>query len=310
MSPLPPIDGIVSQHNPTKSGAARFNEVLAQRLGVPLVDIDDEALDDLRCPLVSLKFAELDREQTGHLADALRGDGSWRALQLFLHEYSGLPLENELIRRAERVLCGNREIERQVRTLNPRREGLWAPGLILDTRRFEPVAISVFSFGMAHKIRTAMYRRLKRLLDGSGQSYALYFSNAHHETATLEDALVVQEEMHAIFPEGLYFMGNLSDVAVYNYLLQTTFFAAFFPKGARANNSSLSSAMEHGAVIITNLDEHSPPHLRHLETVIDINRCEELPLDPALLGRISTAAVQAARSLSWERLTERVRNRD
>ena len=87
--------------------------------------------------------------------------------------------------------------------------------------------------------------------------------------------------MREIFPRRLYFMGHLSDVAVYNQLLDTTFFAAFFRDGARANNTSLASAMEHGAVVITNLDEHSPPELRHMDNVIDIERCDELPDGPA-----------------------------
>ena len=35
--------------------------------------------------------------------------------------------------------------------------------------------------------------------------------------------------MHEVFPS-LYFLGNLSDVAVYNQLREATFFAAFFPR--------------------------------------------------------------------------------
>ena len=55
--------------------------------------------------------------------------------------------------------------------------------------------------------------------------------------------------------------------------------AAFFPSGVRANNGTVAAAMEHGAVVITNLDEFSPPEFVHMHNVVDINRCEELPLE-------------------------------
>jgi len=160
---------------------------------------------------------------------------------------------------------------------------------------------------MAHKVRTDMFERLRRLLEATGRSYALYLSNANHETATLDDARLVYEEMQRTFPRGLYFMGNLSDVAVYNHLVQATFFAAFFREGVRANNTTVASAMEHGAVVITNLDEHSPPYLRHLDNVIDIERCDVLPDDPLELRRISVRAMETSRTLSWDRLVEVVR---
>ena len=160
---------------------------------------------------------------------------------------------------------------------------------------------------MAHKIRTDMFRRLKALLDGTGESYALYLSNANHETATIEDAQLVYEEMHEIFPNRLYFMGNLSDVAVFNSLLDMTFFAAFFPGGVRANNTSVASAMEHGAVVITNLDAQSPPYLVHMENVVDVNQVDALPQDPLALRRLSVGAMETARRYDWSALANTLR---
>ena len=46
---------------------------------------------------------------------------------------------------------------------------LWSPGLILDERPFPTPEVTVFSFGMAHKIRTDLFERLRDLLDASGQ---------------------------------------------------------------------------------------------------------------------------------------------
>ena len=159
---------------------------------------------------------------------------------------------------------------------------------------------------MAHKIRTDLFRRLRELLDASGRSYALYVSAANHETTRMKDAHLIFDEMHELFGETLFFLGNLSDVAVYNYLRSSTFFASFFLGGVRANNGSVAAAMEKGAVVVTNLDEHSPPEFVHMDNLIDIGRCTELPLDPAELARISARAVETGRDRGWGRLVERL----
>src|SRR5439155_24748105 len=124
---------------------------------------------------------------------------------------------------------------------------------------------------------------------------------------SMRDAQVVFEEMRRIFASRLYFLGNLSDIAIHNYLEQTTFFAAFFIGGVRANNTSVASAMERGAVVITNLDHYSPPEFIHLDNVIDIHQCEELPSDPLVLRRISVRAMETARERGSERLVDSLR---
>lgn len=298
---LLPIDSVVTHHQDGfRSGVARFNELLAQHLGVPLVALD--GLASTTCPLLSFKVGELGPDRS--LVEAyIREPRSW---ELFLHSYDDLPLERELVAGAQRVNCGNQEIEARVASLAKSHQTVWTPGLLLDDRRYRPAEISVFSFGMAHKIRTDMFRRLRSLLDVSGRSYVVYVSAANHETASLKDAEVVFEEMHAIFPDRLYFLGNLSDVAVSNYLRDSTFFAAFFQGGVRANNTSVASALERGSVVITNLDEFSPPELIHMETVIDIERCEQLPEDPLVLRRLGVRAMEIGRERSWEGLQTRL----
>lgn len=302
------LDSVVGHHvNPFRSGVARFNELLSGALQVRLVALGSPALETVEMPLLSFKVGELDADaeaQAAALLDRL-GDGGW---QLFLHDLADHPLQRRLVAGASRVWCGNDEIVARLRDDRPDAVGLWAPGLVLDDRRFEPAAISVFSFGMAHKLRIDKYQQLKGLLDSSGRSYAIYISNANHETSTIEDAQLVYEEMHRVFPRGLYFMGNMSDVAVFNHLQDTTFLAAFFRHGARANNTSIQSAMEHGAVVITNLDEHSPPNLVHLENVIDINQCDALPLDQLTLRRISVAAMETAADRTWDKLAAAMRD--
>ena len=97
---------------------------------------------------------------------------------------------------------------------------------------------------MAHKIQTERFRRLRELLDASGRSYAVYVSAANHETSSLEDAEARLPARCTRSSRAFYFLGNLSDVAVYNELRRATYFAAFFPTGARANNTSVAAAME------------------------------------------------------------------
>lgn len=290
------LDAVVTHHRDGyRSGVARFNELLAHALGVPLLGLDD--LASARYPFLSFKVREMSAEEAALVAGTIGGVERW---QVYLHEFAGLPLEHELVRGADRVLCGNLEIAAAVEGMNDAVEPVWSPGLIQDARPFPQAEISVFSFGMAHKIQTDKFQQLGRMLEQSGKSYALYVSAANHETASLRDAEVVFDEMHALFPERLYFLGNLSDVAVVHYLRESTYYAAFFPQGVRGNNSSVASAMHYGAVVITNLDEFSPAEFRHLENVIDINQCTSLPTDPDLLRAIGEGARETALTRDWD----------
>jgi hypothetical protein len=297
------IEAVVSDHmNPFRSGVARFNELLAERLNVPFVGLEEGA--SCRRPLLSFKASELDEDGVAIVTEALAG---WTP-DVFLHEFCGSELEARIIRSSRRVLAGNRAISRQVGTLHDHVDELWTPGLIVEDRRIGPAELTVFTFGMAHKIRTSMFARLRELLEASGRSYALRVSAANHETATLRDAQVVFDEIHAIFPDRLYFLGNLSDLAIVDELERATFYAAFFEGGVRANNTSVASAMERGAVVITNLDDASPPEYRHMENLIDLAATAELPRDPLVLKRISVGAMETARRRDWAALVDRITN--
>jgi hypothetical protein len=296
------ISAVVTHHrNPFRSGVARFNELLAEQLGVPFMGLADA--EGLTSPLLSFKVSELGED--GALVERLMA--GWDAPQLFLHELCDSPLERALIAAATRVHAGNADIATRLRDRHPDVREAWTPGLIVTDARIAPAEWTVFSFGMAHKIRTDEFRRLQKLLDASGRSYAIRVSAANHETATLRDAEVVFDEMHAIFPDRLYFLGNLSDLAIVDELSRATFFAAFFRPALRANNTSVASAMERGAVVVTNLDEHSPPELRHMDNLLDISQLEALPVDPLVHARIGMRAMETGRERSWEQLVERLR---
>ncbi|OAI38841.1 hypothetical protein AYO39_03425 [Actinobacteria bacterium SCGC AG-212-D09] len=292
--------------NPFASGVVRFNELLAGELGVPMRSLFDAETGLAGRPLFSFKVSELSTEERPRFESML--DARAEPYEVYLHDWGGSELELRLLRDAARVHCGNAEVHERVARVAPTATLLWTPGLLQDRRVFTPAEVQVFSFGMAHKIQTTLFRRLRRLLDETGRSYVVYVSTATHETKSIRDAQAVFEEMHEIFPERLFFMGNLSDVAVYNQLRVATFFAAFFPQGVRANNTSVAAALEFGSVILTNLDRHSPPELRHMDNVIDINRCESLPDDPLALRRISVRAMETARERGWEQLAARLRH--
>ena len=285
--------------DPFRSGVARFNARLAAGLAVPVVALTDPAAREAQLPLISCKLSQLDPEAEQAIREIQP------PFRLLLHEVAPGPLETELIERAECVLCANAEVEEHVQALGGDTRLVFAPGMLDDRRELPAPDITVFSFGMAHKLQPEMFGRLRELLEASGRSYALFFSHASHEAATAEDEEAVALEMRALFPgDTLFYLGNLSDVAVYNAIRATTYFASFFPRGMRANNTSIWTAMEGGAVVITNLDGHSPPELVHGQNMLDITRLQQLPLENRDLDKISAAARDTAGQHSWQRLLE------
>jgi hypothetical protein len=301
------IDCIAGYHlNPWTCGIAKFNAILARHLELPVVGIGSNALENFRRPLLSLKLSEFSPEDATRLDRWMaRTDGQF---ELFLHDFASSDIERRLLTAAARVYCGNRELSHTLSPFRPDIIELFCPGTLLNPQRFQRTELSVFTFGMAHKIRVPLYRRLRELLEATGKSYAVYVSTALHENTSFDDAFVVRfEELQSIFNGQVYFMGYLSDTAVFNQLADCTFLAAFFEKGLRANNTSVNAAMECGCAVITNLDEHSPHGLLHMRNIIDINRCDRLP-DSAQAEAIGRAAREIAHAdYGWEQLVAQLR---
>jgi len=301
------IDCIAGYHlNPWTCGIAKFNTILAKHLNVPVVGIRAVELGNYQRPLLSLKMSEFSEEDTADLdmwSQAHRGQ-----FDLFFHAFDGSAMEERLLKAAARVSVGNSELYRTLSAIRPDVEEMFCPGTLLNPQRFQRSEISVFTFGMAHKIRVPLYRRLRDLLDATGQSYSVYVSTALHENTSFDGSFVVRfEELQALFNGQVYFMGYLSDTAVYNHLMDCTYLAAFFEKGLRANNTTVNAAMESGCAVITNLDEHSPQGLAHMKNVIDINLCDKLP-DVDATQRIGRAAREIAHgTYSWEQLVAQLR---
>src|SRR5215216_2270862 len=302
------IDCIAGYHlNPFTCGIAKFNTILAKHLGVPVVGIRAAELRSFTRPLLSIKLNEF---TGGDAADL----GAWSSahdgqFELFLHAFDGTPIEQHLVSSAARVYCGNAQLYRELRPARPDIQELFCPGTLLNPMRFQRTELSVFTFGMAHKIRVPLYRRLRDLLDASGKTYSVYVSTALHENTSFDGSFVVRfEELQSIFGGQVYFMGYLSDTAVFNHLVDCTFVAAFFEQGLRANNTTVNAAMECGCAVITNLDEHSPAGLAHMKNVIDINVCDRLP-DLEQTQRIGRAAREIAHGqYGWDRLVSQLRS--
>jgi hypothetical protein len=301
------IDCIAGYHlNPWTCGIAKFNAILAKYLNVPVVGLRAVELGSHRRPLLSLKLSEFSSADAADLdlwASSRTGE-----FELFLHAFDATEVEQRLVAAAAKVYCGNSELFTELQTMRPDIQELFCPGTILNPQRFQRTELSVFTFGMAHKIRVPLYRRLHDLLEATGQSYSVYVSTALHENTSFDGSFVVRfEELQSIFNGQVYFMGYLSDTAVFNHLMDCTFLAAFFEKGLRANNTTVNAAMEVGCAVITNLDQHSPVGLSHMHNVIDINLCERLP-DAEQTQRIGRAAREIAHGqYGWDQLVAQLR---
>jgi len=287
-------------------GIAKFNLLLGRKMGLPFYNLYDPAMANFKAPLLSVKLGEFTSEDLAALPAWMDRWSQSGGYAVFLHGYDGTPLEDELLRRARTVYCGNQALHERLLPLNPETHSLWCPGTNMSNHLFEKTELTIFSFGMAHKLKTEKYYRLKDLLDKTGKTYSIMLSTALHEGTSFDESFIeVFNEMTVIFGERVYFLGYLSDQAVFNYLRQADYFAAFFDSGLRANNTSVNAALEAGVVVITNLDEYSPNSLNHLVNIIDINAADILPTDVDKLEEIRQAAkLVGGRELGWSLLIE------
>jgi hypothetical protein len=251
--------------------------VLADKLGVPVVSLF-QLRPDAGVPLLSIKFSEMTLPHRTTFGNPAWIDDLPSGFGVFFHDFAGDADEVAMVERAAAVLGGNAELCERLRHHRSDVIEAFCPGTLdLDPRVTQP-ALKVFTFAMAHKVRAAPYQRLNGLLRGTGLDYALYVSTALHEDMSFDEAVGgAFDGIREVFDGPVHFLGFLSDEAVATELARCAFLAAFFPSGCRANNTTVNAALAAGVSVVTNLDEWSPPYLRHGETVIDIDRCERLP---------------------------------
>jgi len=303
------MDCVLGYHlTPFTCGIARFNDALGRELNIPVLSLFAPEASGFGHVLLSIKLSEFNSEDSERLAEFLAQRPAAQLLDLFLHDFSDTPIEQRLIDAADRVFVGNAQLAGILGPRHPAVVEAWCPGALLQAREFPEAEISVFSFGMAHKLRAGRYRRLKSILDQTGRTYGVYLSTALHEGTSFEGSFMAPfHEMTEIFGERVNFLGFLSDAAVFNYLRFCTFFTAFFPDGVRANNTSVHVAMQCGAVAITNLDAYSPAEFQHGVNMLDIDQLQSLPLDKTTLETIGAAARQFAARHSFDALAALLR---
>jgi hypothetical protein len=298
------MDCVLGYHlNPLSCGIAKFNLALARQMSVPVLSLFDPSAASTRRPLLSIKLSEFTYNHARDLERFLNERPATQSLRLFLHAFDDTELERRMVMEADLVCVGNIELAERLRSLRPDVVEAWCPGAVFDAAPFTPTELSVFTFGMAHKVRGEHYRRLDELLQQTGKSYSLYLSTALHEGTTIETAFSsAVESIRQHFTGPVHFLGFLSDAAVMHYLRTTTYFAAFFGEGVRANNTSVHTAMQAGAVVVTNMDDRSPEGFDHMQSVIDIRSCSELPTSAEVLRRISSNAQKVFERYGWDRL--------
>jgi hypothetical protein len=292
---------IVSYHtNPYTCGVARFNHSLASTTGVPLIGLDSYlSASGLDVVLLSIKLEEISAPMLVLLAEKLK-EGAPQYL-LFLHGTNESDLEAELCRAAIRVFAASAEIATKVRAVRSDVVAVFAPGAPVLPRQ-TPVGCTLLTFGMAHKIRSDGYRRLAALMKGDSRTFCLEISTALHEGGTFdENFFVVGEEISVAFAGNVRFLGFLADAEVSHRLREVDALVAFFPRGARENNTTVLSAMAHGCAVITNLDAESPSWMVHNKTVFNLDRLTSFP-DKAILRQVGEAAAVTAAGFNFDQL--------
>lgn len=224
------IDAVLSYHmNPQTCGVAKFNQQLAQRLGVPCLSIERWWREPFPNVLMSLKPSEM--TTTYRSAHPYVYD-------LLLHDRT----DCELTFNARRVWYADE---------------LGCPSTIdgNPTRG----AYRVLVFGMAHKLNLPHFETLKAQLDDAHPDYTIELSTAVHEGSPWDEALAESvATIRNIFGDKLRVLGFLGDDSLAKELREVDAVAAYFTPALRANNTTYWAAVDAGKTIYTNRDVFSP----------------------------------------------------
>jgi hypothetical protein len=86
------------------------------------------------------------------------------------------------------------------------------------------------------------------------------------------------------------------------FLNSELIFVGFYPKGARANNTTLNVALRYGRRIITNCDNYSPKEVRGCDRVLNIDNANSTDLQQFIAKRIHITDEDMAFAFSWRKL--------
>jgi glycosyltransferase involved in cell wall biosynthesis len=272
---------IVTFHtNPYTCGVARFNVALAQSLGVPLLTLEGFLENPVSGALLSIKCEEIGEVNSQGLSDFL--ETASESFDVYLHGLDGSAAEQKIIEKAGRLFTATKEMADLVGTKRGDVVSTFAPGASPSPIAKE-VDCTLLTFGMAHKIRVAGYRKLGELLQEEKRTFRLEISTALHEGTTFsEDFFTVGKEIREVFSGNVGFLGFLADEEVSQRMRSADALVAFFPLGVRENNTTVLSAMSHGCAVITNVDKYSPGWMEHGHSIFDIDKMTRFPSESEL----------------------------
>jgi glycosyltransferase involved in cell wall biosynthesis len=299
---------IVTFHtNPYTCGVARFNVALAQSLGVPLLTLEGFLENPVSGALLSIKCEEIGEVNSQGLSDFL--ETASESFDVYLHGLDGSAAEQKIIEKAGRLFTATKEMADLVGTKRGDVVSTFAPGASPSPIAKE-VDCTLLTFGMAHKIRVAGYRKLGELLQEEKRTFRLEISTALHEGTTFsEDFFTVGKEIREVFDGNVSFLGFLADEEVSNRMRAADALVAFFPHGVRENNTTVLSAMSHGCAVITNIDKYSPSWMAHNHSIFDINLLDGFPSINDL-ERVGSNAIEAVNNFTFSELAKLITNNE
>lgn len=293
---------VVTFHtNPYTCGVARFNIALAESLQIPLLTLDDFLSEPISGALLSIKCEEIGEDNAVTLSNFLLSSNE--KFDVYLHGLDRSDAEQTVINCAGRVFTATMEMADVIRSSRSDVLSTFAPGAN-PSPAMKDVDCTLLTFGMAHKIRVAGYRKLGEILNGDSRSFRLEISTALHEGTTFsEDFFTVGKEIREVFDGNVSFLGFLADEEVSNRMRAADALVAFFPHGVRENNTTVLSAMSHGCAVITNIDRYSPSWMIHGLSIFDIDKMTEFP-SVSELEEVGRNAKQAVAPYSFLRLSK------
>ncbi len=293
---------IVTFHtNPYTCGVARFNIALAESLGVPLVTLNDFLSKPISGALLSIKCEEIGKENSRELSRFLVS--TIEKFDVYLHGLDDSEAEQIVIAQAAHIFTATMEMADAIRSARSDVQSTFAPGAS-PSPVMKQVDCTLLTFGMAHKIRVAGYRKLGEILHGDSRTFRLEISTALHEGTTFsEDFFTVGKEIREVFDGNVSFLGFLADEEVSNRMRAADALVAFFPHGVRENNTTVLSAMSHGCAVITNIDKYSPSWMIHGSSVFDIDKMTNFP-SSGELEEVGKNAKQAVAPYSFSQLSK------
>jgi len=196
----------------------------------------------------------------------------WMPYDLFLHGVPR-PCDEALVKHATRIFVGSAAIHAAVVGLRPDVVSVGLPSLLERRRPSDP--LTLFSFGMAHKVNRVWFEKVRDLL--GSRPYTVDLSVGVHEGQPWSEAIQQSTALlEDIFGDRARLLGSLTDHAIRRQLRTADWVLLFYPEGLRDNNTTFWAAVHERARILTNLDTLSPDVP---EGIVDITTLDDWPDD-------------------------------